>query len=248
DRSVPDDSSSQYGNIAPKVEFAEHSADAYWVARGNVKPPRPGIWHTHLYRANPVEGCPSRSCPNGLAASWSFCRVPESVEFRLPVAGEVVESPTDGYFTCFEAYLMQCHLWFPLLEAIMRLFSHFGLSISQINPDLLRDGPFFWATFTPKWVRHALALQRSQFQPDLPVEEGEEQRMDRFVPYEAPTERGRSRTRKDKHIAVDYDAGDGECFPEDILGYYLNSGEPIDLYELLGSDFPTAEGGSGKGP
>ncbi|KAF2564128.1 hypothetical protein F2Q70_00017596 [Brassica cretica] len=107
--------------------------------------------------------------------------------------------------------------------------------------DLLRDGPFFWATFTPKWVRHALALQRSQFQPDLPVEEGEEQSMDGFVPYEAPTERGRSRTRKDKHIAVDYDAGDGECFPEDILGYYLNSGEPIDLYELLGSDFPTAE-------
>ncbi|KAF2597033.1 hypothetical protein F2Q68_00010538 [Brassica cretica] len=133
DHSVPDDSSSQYGNIAPKVEFAEHSADAYWVARGNVKPPRPGIWHTHLYRANPVEGCSSRSCPNGLAASWSFCRVPESVEFRLPVAGEVAESPTDGYFTCFEAYLMQCHLWFPLLEAIMRLFSHFGLSISQIN-------------------------------------------------------------------------------------------------------------------
>ncbi|WZZ78107.1 hypothetical protein YC2023_098679 [Brassica napus] len=72
--------------------------------------------------------------------------------------------------------------------------------------------------------------------------------MDGFVPYEAPAERARSRTGKDKHIAVDDDAADAECFPEDILGDYLNSGEPIDLDELLGSDFPAADGGSGKGP
>ena len=72
--------------------------------------------------------------------------------------------------------------------------------------------------------------------------------MDRFVPYEAPAERERSRTRKDKHIAVDDDAADGECFPENFLGDYLNSGELIDLDELLGSDFHAAERGSDKGP
>ena len=46
DRSVPDSSSSQHNDVAPKVEFAVHSvdpeeADAYWAARGEVKPPRP---------------------------------------------------------------------------------------------------------------------------------------------------------------------------------------------------------------
>ena len=139
DRSVPNGCSSQYDNIAPNVEFVEHSIDpeeanAYWVARGNLKPPRPGTWHPHPFHADPVEGCLSRSCPNGLAAIRSFCRVPESVEFHLPVAGEVAESPPDGYFTCFEAYLMQFHLWFPLLEFIVRLFSRFRLSINQVNP------------------------------------------------------------------------------------------------------------------
>ncbi|KAF2564937.1 hypothetical protein F2Q70_00017406 [Brassica cretica] len=207
DRSVPNGCSSQYDNIAPKVEFVEHSIDpeeanAYWVARGNLKPPRPGTWHPHPFHVDPVEGCLSRSCPNGLAAIRSFCRVPESVEFHLPVAGEVAESPPDGYFTCFEAYLMQFHLWFPLQEFI----------------------------------------------PDLPVEEGEESSMDGFVPHEAPAERRGSRTHKDKHIAVDDDGSDEECFPEDILGDYLNCGVSIDLDELLGSDVPVAEGGSGKGP
>ena len=113
---------------------------------------------------------------------------------------------------------------------------------------LLCDGLFFWATFTPKRVRRTAALHRSRFQSDLPVEEGEESSMDGFVPYEAPTERGGSRTRKDKHIAVDDDVADRECFPEDILRDYLNSGEPIDLDELLGSDVLAAKDGSSKGP
>lgn len=59
---------------------------------------------------------------------------------------------------------------------------------------------------------------------------------------------GGSRTRKDKHIAVDDDVADRECFPEDILRDYLNSGEPIDLDELLGSDVLAAKDGSSKGP
>ena len=69
-----------------------------------------------------------------------------------------------------------------------------------------------------------------------------------FVLCKVPAERRKSKTRKDKHIAVDDDAADGECFPKDILGDYLIKGEPIDLYDLLGSDVPAAEGGSSKGP
>uniref|UniRef100_A0A0D3ASG2 Uncharacterized protein n=1 Tax=Brassica oleracea var. oleracea TaxID=109376 RepID=A0A0D3ASG2_BRAOL len=95
DHSVPDSSSSQHNDVAPKVEFAAHSVDpeevdAYWAAIGEVKPPRPGTWAPPPFRANHVDGCPSKSCPNGLAAIRSFCRVPGLVEFRLPEAGEVV--------------------------------------------------------------------------------------------------------------------------------------------------------------
>ncbi|KAF3561418.1 hypothetical protein DY000_02013583 [Brassica cretica] len=71
--------------------------------------------------------------------------------------------------------------------------------------------------------------------------------MDGFVPYEAPTERERSRTRNDKHIVVDDDEANKGCFSENLLGDYFN-GEPIDLDEVLGSNLPTAEGGSDKGP
>ncbi|KAF3560730.1 hypothetical protein DY000_02015771 [Brassica cretica] len=306
----------------------EHSiypkeANGYWEAMGHVELPTPVIWHPAPFRANPVDDCSSRSCPNGLDAIRSFCGVLESVEFGLPVAGEVAESLPDGYCTCFEAYLMQCHLWFPLPEAVVQLFSRFGQAIGQVSPrglhpvdargkfghsrlsprnnmaiiagfvsnyhdwkkffffvridnasveescipilttrwgrkvtnpfpptldglctvrDLLHSGVSYWASFTPKRVRHAIALHRSRFQPDLLVEEGKESSMDGFVPCEAPAERRRSRTRKDKHIVVDDDAGDGKCFPEDILGVYLNRGEPIDLDEVLGSDVPA--GGS----
>ena len=117
DRSVPDGSSLQHVDVVPKVEFSAGSIDpeevnAYWVGRGEVKPPVPGLWVPSPFKANPVAGCPSRGCPNGLAAIRRFCRVPELVEFRLPEAGEVALSPPEGNFTCYEAYLMQCHLWF----------------------------------------------------------------------------------------------------------------------------------------
>ncbi|KAL0897991.1 hypothetical protein Bca101_081952 [Brassica carinata] len=97
DRSVPDSSSSQHNNVVRKVEFVVHSidpdeVDAYWATSGEVKPPRPEMWTPLLFRANLVDGCPSRSCPNGLASIRSFCRVPESAEFRLPEAGEVAGS------------------------------------------------------------------------------------------------------------------------------------------------------------
>ncbi|KAF3493664.1 hypothetical protein DY000_02052823 [Brassica cretica] len=122
------------------------------------------------------------------------------------------------------------------------------LSLGPDGVGELRSGEFYWSSFTPKRVRHTVALHRPRFLSDLPVEEGKESSMKRFIPCEAPAEKRRSRTRKDKHIAVDEDTADGECFPEDILGDYLNRGEPIDHGELLGSDVPAAEGGSNKGP
>ncbi|KAH0899101.1 hypothetical protein HID58_048669 [Brassica napus] len=85
------------------------------------------------------------------------------------------------------------------------------------------------------------------YSPDLPVEEGDESSMEGLVPCEAPAERRGSRTRKDKHIIVDDDAGDGGCFPDNILEDYLNSDEQFDLEELLGYGGPAADGGTRKG-
>ncbi|KAH0879427.1 hypothetical protein HID58_066821, partial [Brassica napus] len=165
DRSVPGGSSLQHGNIAPKVEFSDHSIDpeerdAYWTAR----------------ESNP-----------------------------FPPA-------SDGLNTII---------------------------------GLLCSGDFYWATFTPKRVRHAVALNRSRFQPDLPIEEEDEPSMDGFIPCEAPVER--SRNRKSKHIVVDDDEVGGGCFPETLVGNYFD-GELFDLEELLGSNPPEAEVGSDKGP
>ncbi|KAF2557427.1 hypothetical protein F2Q68_00016791 [Brassica cretica] len=111
--SAPDNSSSQHDDVAPKVEFAEHSvgpeeAEAYWAARGE-------------------------SCPNGISAVRSFCRTPELVEFRLPEPGEVSGYPPEGYFRCYEAYLMQCNLWSPIPEIIVQLFDRFKFLIGQVN-------------------------------------------------------------------------------------------------------------------
>lgn len=132
-------SSLQFNDAVPKVEFEIPTVDpedveAYLEANGGVKPPMPGIWSPPPYRANPVRGCPSRSCSNALAAIRRFCRIPESVKFRLPKAGEVARSPPEGYFTCYEAYLMKCHLWFPIPEILAKLLNSFRLSISQLYP------------------------------------------------------------------------------------------------------------------
>ncbi|KAF3519986.1 hypothetical protein DY000_02060050 [Brassica cretica] len=139
DRSVPEGSSSNHVRVVPKVEISAESidpeeVDAWRTGMGEVKPPTSVVWVPPSFKPNHVPGCPSMRCPNGLAAIRHSCKIPESVEFRLPESGEVALSPPEGYFTCYEAYLMQCHLWFPILEIIVQLLNRFNLSISQVNP------------------------------------------------------------------------------------------------------------------
>ena len=107
DRSVPEGFSSQHVGVVPKVEFSAEpidpeEVDAWRTAMGEVKRPVPVVWVPPLFKTNPVAGCPSRSCPNGLAAIRHFCRISESVEFCLPEDGEVAQSPPEGYFMCYE--------------------------------------------------------------------------------------------------------------------------------------------------
>ncbi|KAF3583458.1 hypothetical protein F2Q69_00028377 [Brassica cretica] len=331
DRSVPDGSSSQHVGVVPKVEFSDDSInpeeiDAYWMARGEVKPTLPVLWVPPPFKTNPVAGCPSRGCPNGLAAIRRFCRIPESVEFRLPEGGVVAQSPPRCYFTCYEEFLMQCHLWFAIPELIVQLLNRFNLWISQVNPcglqnlvgilvlsyelgitldadhlealveprwstslivqvrplmprwkrvpspslgldgeqkvpeglltvrELLRGRPCFWAEFSPKRVRRAVALYHSRLQPDLPTEEGSESSMDGFIPYVSQTKRDRSKPRKDKHLMVDEDVVDGQLSPGNIIKDYLDSqaggssGEQFNLDGLFEFDFPPTEGGPNEVP
>ncbi|KAL0815623.1 hypothetical protein Bca101_072067 [Brassica carinata] len=94
DRSVPDGSSSRHVDVIPKVEFPaeptdSEEVDAWRTAMGEVKPPIPVVWVPPPFKTNPVAGCPSRSCPNGLVAirlSTTFYQVPEG----LPTVRELL--------------------------------------------------------------------------------------------------------------------------------------------------------------
>ncbi|KAF2608637.1 hypothetical protein F2Q68_00044320 [Brassica cretica] len=127
--------------IVPKEEFEveQEEKEAYWDALcGSIIPP-PEVFYPTRPETQLDYTLPSRTSPPYLKTLREFYRVPSGVVFRVTVHGESAEDLPEGFFTCYEAFLTRCRMWFPIPEAIVRALYRFELSISQLNVAALQN-------------------------------------------------------------------------------------------------------------
>uniref|UniRef100_A0A0D3DKL5 Uncharacterized protein n=1 Tax=Brassica oleracea var. oleracea TaxID=109376 RepID=A0A0D3DKL5_BRAOL len=108
------------------------------------------IWLV-LPPSSPASRPATRSCSPGelarvmvelagrsVSAIRNFYQIPSGVVFWIPSGNESAKDPPEGFFTCYEAFLVYCRIWFPIPGTIDHALRHFGLSISQLSVPALQ--------------------------------------------------------------------------------------------------------------
>ncbi|KAL0696406.1 hypothetical protein Bca4012_063586 [Brassica carinata] len=111
------DDSSANEVITPKEEFGvdEDAKDAYYKALCGSLPPLQDIpIPKRPVRSPNAPLKPSMVSPDYLATLRNFYQVPSGVVFRIPSDNESARNPPEGFFTCYEAFLPYCRMWFPI--------------------------------------------------------------------------------------------------------------------------------------
>lgn len=127
--------------IAPKEEFEveEEAKDAYYKALCGSPPPSQDIpIPKRPVRSPNAPLAPSMVSSDYLTTLRDFYQIPSGVVFRIMSGNESAKNPPEGFFTCYEAFLVYCRMWFPIPGTIVRALHHFGLSISQLSVPALQ--------------------------------------------------------------------------------------------------------------
>ncbi|XP_013633428.1 PREDICTED: uncharacterized protein LOC106339173 [Brassica oleracea var. oleracea] len=137
------DLDSSDGCALPEPVFLRFTASKeetreYRAALSVADIPPPDFWVPRRGTLPRSNECPSASNARSLRKFQNSRLIPDSVQFCLPEWGQDAETPTSGYFTCYEAFLLNCQLWFPIPRVIVELLDLFKLPISQLCPSSLQ--------------------------------------------------------------------------------------------------------------